>query len=67
MRRLMSLILVLPMLLAWASPLWGQTYTEQPPQGLREKGTAIEWLMVAVFLVASLIVAFKPAKRANLR
>ena len=53
--------------LAWATPLVAQTYTEPAPKGLTEKGTAMEWLMVAVFLVASLVVAFKPAKRANLR
>ena len=54
-------------LLAWAPSLWAQTYTEPPPSMLPEEGTAIQWLMVAIFLVACLVVAFKPAKRANLR
>jgi hypothetical protein len=54
-------------LLVWAPSLWAQTYTEPVPPMLPEEGTAIQWLMVAIFLVACLVVAFKPAKRANLR
>jgi hypothetical protein len=54
-------------LLVWVPSLWAQTYIEPPPSMLPEEGTAIQWLMVAIFLVACLVVAFKPAKRANLR
>lgn len=31
-----------------------------------ERSTAFQWLMVAVFLIACLVVAFKPAKRSKL-
>jgi len=44
-----------------------QTYTEKMPASMPEKGTAIEWLFAAIFLVGCLVLGFKPAKRANLR
>jgi len=53
--------------LLWTAPVLAQTYDEPLPKGLEEKGTAFEWLLVAVFLVGTLVVAFKPAKRVNLR
>lgn len=31
-----------------------------------ERSNAIQWLITAVFLVATLVVAFKPAKRSKL-
>jgi len=50
-----------------AAPALAQTYTQTPPTGLQEKGGTVEWLMAAGFLVACLVVAFKPAKRSNLK
>jgi hypothetical protein len=32
----------------------------------KEKSSAMQWLMMTVFLIACLVVAFKPAKRSKL-
>jgi hypothetical protein len=54
--------------LVCAATVVAQSYTEAPPkEGLEQKGSAFEWLLVAAFLVGTLVVAFKPAKRVNLR
>ncbi len=50
-----------------AGPVLAQTYEEQPPPGMKEKATTIEWLIAAGFLVGCLGVAFKPAKRSNIK
>ena len=52
--------------LLWAGPLLAQ-YDEPAPQSMPEKSTATEWLIAGAFLVGCLVVAFKPAKRSNLK
>ena len=64
MRLLMTWLLGL---LVWATPLLGQTYNEPSPKIPAEKGTSVEWLMAAIFMVGCLVVAFKPARRSNLK
>ena len=64
MRRL---IYGLMTILMWAGPLMAQTYAEEPPKSLEDRSTTIEWLIAAGFLVGCLGVAFKPAKRANIK
>lgn len=54
-------------LLSGVGPALAQTYEEHPPQSLSEKSTTIEWLIATGFLVGCLVVAFKPAKRANIK
>ncbi len=56
-------------LLLSATPLLAQSYdvpTESGPK-VEDRSVAKEWLIGAIFLVGCLVVAFKPAKRANLR
>ena len=50
-----------------AAPALAQTYEQTAPSALQEKGGTVEWLIAAAFLVACLVVAFKPAKRSNLK
>jgi hypothetical protein len=64
MRRLMDGLLGV---LLWAGPLLAQTYDEPAPQSMTEKSAATEWLITGAFLVGCLVVAFKPAKRSNLK
>lgn len=55
-------------LFLFATPLFAQTY--ELPEGKAtppDKSVAKEWLIGSVFLIGCLVVAFKPAKRANLR
>jgi len=54
-------------ILLWVGPVLAQTYEEHPPQGLGDKSTTIEWLIATGFLIGCLVVAFKPAKRANIK
>jgi hypothetical protein len=54
-------------LLMWVGPLLAQTYDEQAAPALNDRSTTMEWLIAAGFLVGCLGVAFKPAKRANLK
>jgi hypothetical protein len=65
-RRLLN---ALTALLLSATPLFAQTYDLQDTTGNKaaEKSVAKEWLIGSIFLVGCLVVAFKPAKRANLR
>jgi hypothetical protein len=51
----------------WAGPVLAQTYEEAPPKAMEEKSLATAWLIAAAFLVGCLVVAFKPAKRSNLK
>lgn len=44
----------------------GQIQMPAPSFHDPKTGTAIQWLITAVFLVGSLVVAFKPAKRSKL-
>ena len=66
MRRLVGGLLSV---LLWAGPLLAQTntYEEPAPQSMNEKSTATEWLITGAFLIGCLVVAFKPAKRSNLK
>ncbi len=67
-RRLLAVLLSL---MLSAPPLIAQSYeVGDAYSGLKaapEKSVAKEWLIGSVFLVGCLVVAFKPAKRANLR
>ena len=51
-----------------ATPLSAQTYDipPEPETKAGERSVAWEWLIGSIFLVGCLVVAFKPAKRANL-
>jgi hypothetical protein len=40
---------------------------ESVPLSYKEVSTTIPWVIGAVFVVATLVVAFKPAKRSNLK
>ncbi|HSW47373.1 MAG TPA: hypothetical protein VLM89_17555 [Phycisphaerae bacterium] len=51
----------------WVGPVLAQTYEEEPPKDMAAKSSAMEWLIAAAFLVGCLVVAFKPAKRSNLK
>lgn len=53
--------------LALAGLAWGQDLQTDAPAAIGSDGsTAIQWLITAVFIVATLVVSFKPAKRAKL-
>ncbi|GMV97362.1 MAG: hypothetical protein AMXMBFR83_17200 [Phycisphaerae bacterium] len=54
-------------LLLSVAPVAGQTYEVQDAPTPKEKSVAKEWLIGTVFLIGCLVVAFKPARRANLR
>jgi len=50
--------------------LWGVkvfAYDEPNPVILEKKSTAMEWLIAGIFLVGCMVIAFKPAKRSNLK
>ena len=53
--------------LALVGAALAQEYGVTPPQVIADDSVAIEWLITLVFLVACGVVAFKPAKRSNLR
>lgn len=63
-RRLLNALFAV---LVSAMPLSAQTYEASGPPEIKEKSVAKEWLIGSIFLVGCLVVAFKPAKRANLR
>jgi hypothetical protein len=66
-RRLLSILFAV--LLSATPPLIAQSY-DVPPDNTpkaEDRSVAKEWLIGAIFLVGCLVVAFKPAKRANLR
>ena len=44
-----------------------QAYDEPKPVVLEKKSTAMEWLIAGIFLVGCMVIAFKPAKRSNLK
>ena len=44
-----------------------QTYEEIKPVVLEKKSAAMEWLIAGAFLVGCMVIAFKPAKRSNLK
>lgn len=48
----------------WA--LGQQALTTESPSTIPHEGSIMQWLITAVFLVATLVVAFKPAKRSKL-
>jgi len=50
-----------------AAPALAQTYEQKIPTSTGEKGVMIEWLIATAFLIACLVVSFKPAKRSNLK
>lgn len=53
--------------LAMAGEVLAQEYDVKPPaKVVSDSSMAIQWLIMAVFLVATLVVAFKPAKRSKL-
>ena len=54
-------------ILMLTAPALAQTYRQTAPSSGGGKGVLIEWLIAAGFLVACLFVAFKPAKRSNLK
>jgi len=57
------------MILATAAQLLAQGETFQPDKFEMKEGfsTMIEWAIGAVFVVGCLVIAFKPAKRANIK
>jgi len=44
-----------------------QSYKVTKPKILEKESTAMEWLYAGTFLVGCMVIAFKPAKRSNLR
>jgi len=50
-----------------AGEVLAQSEQQVPPLKSKEEPTLVAWVIGAVFLVATLVVAFKPAKRSNLR
>ena len=65
-RRLLNMLFAV---LLSATPLMAQSYelVETATSSKDERSVAKEWLIGSIFLVGCLVVAFKPAKRANLR
>lgn len=63
-RRLIEILLAA---LFSATPLMAQSYEAADSKANLDKSVAKEWLIGSIFLVGCLVVAFKPAKRANLR
>ena len=65
-RRLLSALFAV---LLCATPLVGQTYYDVPQEVkiTQDRSIAWEWLMGSIFLVGCLVLAFKPARRADLR
>ncbi len=53
--------------LALSGSALAQVYEEPAAGTMNERSTTWEWLYAGVFLVGCLVVAFKPAKRANMR
>ena len=50
-----------------AGEVLAQSEQKASPLKSKEEPTLVAWVIGAVFLVATLVVAFKPAKRSNLR
>ena len=50
----------------WIGQTLAQEYPASDPKPLAPDSIAIEWVITFVFLVACLVVAFKPTKRAKL-
>ena len=50
-----------------AAAAMAQTAYDPPKLTSNERGSMAEWGIGALFLIACLVVAFKPAKRSNLR
>ena len=63
------LINILVTVLLSATPLMAQAYdvTQEAESKSADRSVWHEWLIGSIFLVGCLVVAFKPAKRANLR
>jgi len=55
------------MLLSAGPALGQQAYEATQPRAAQEQSVMLEWGIGAIFLVGCLVVAFKPAKRSNLR
>lgn len=64
-RRLIAM--VCGVLCSAASLFAQQSYETSPLEKVKDKSTMVEWGIGAIFLVGALVVAFKPAKRSNLR
>ena len=58
---------VLSGVLLWAGSVIAQQEYEAPQLKTRDGSTALTWAIGAVFLLGCLVVAFKPAKRSDLR
>jgi hypothetical protein len=65
-RRLLNILLGVMLL---AAPLSAQTYEIPQEPEIKPEARSVwqEWLIGSIFLVGCLVVAFKPAKRADLR
>lgn len=69
-RRLLNLLMTLllsAMPLLTTTQAVAQSYEVTKVELPKERSTAKEWLIGSVFLIGCLVVAFKPAKRANLQ
>ncbi len=53
--------------LVWAGPVLAQPYETKAPPIVANDNTLVNWAFTAGFLVLSIVVAFLPAKRSNLR
>jgi len=52
----------------WAGPAMAQqVYLAPDMKKIKEESGIVEWGIGAIFLVGCMVVAFKPAKRSNLR
>jgi len=55
-------------LLFLQSSTWAQSYEQPPPKIFsQDQSMLMPWLYGLAFLIGCLVVAFKPAKRANLQ
>jgi len=61
------LILALSTLLLTSLPALAQGVETAQPKILEKESYAMEWLMAGIFLVGCMVIAFKPAKRSNLK
>lgn len=51
----------------WTIPALAQEYEATVHPDIQDSSTVIEWLIGAAFLAGCMVVAFKPAKRSNIR
>lgn len=58
---------ILSGVLVRAGSVIAQQEYEAPQLKTRDGSTALAWVVGAIFLLGCLVVAFKPAKRSNLR